>query len=267
MSTFASSFHELAVTLSPAQGIPRRRRDDPPIVAPIARVSVDRRLNGPRRSANGGFAAGILSRHVDADVVTVVLRRRVPLARPLDVHADDRRGVVLSRRRRTVAQARPGVLADTIAPPPPSWGEALAARAHHPLIGVRHLLSDCIVCGPERSDGMRVTPGPVAGRPELLAAPWLVGVRESASGTAHAAAVWAALDCPSYPAEALAARRLCLLGTMTARIDRRPRVGERIVVYSWTRSRKDRKYETSVRAVDEAGGQIAAADATWIALR
>lgn len=114
---------------------------------------------------------------------------------------------------------------------------------------------------------MHVTPGSVPGRPQLLAAPWVVDGRDSVAGTAPFAAVWAAMDCPSYPASALRNRELCLLGTMTAAVERRPRVGERLVVYSWTREHIGRRYETSAALVDSSGSVVARADATWIALR
>ncbi|WP_157525034.1 hypothetical protein [Microbacterium yannicii] len=237
-----------------------------PSHAPIGGLLIESRLNGPRRSANGGFAAGTFARHVDADVVTVVLRRPVPVNRTLAVEHDGRGGCVISRRGRTVALARPGHLADAEAPASPSFDEALEARSRHPLTGVRHALSDCVVCGPARADGMRVTPGFVPERPELLVAPWQVGSAESTAGIAHLRAVWAAMDCTSFPASALRERRLCLLGTMTAKVERRPRVGERLVVYSWTRGEYGRRYETSVALVDRAGDTVARADATWVAL-
>ncbi|WP_461473662.1 hypothetical protein [Microbacterium sp. HJ5] len=230
-------------------------------------LAIERRLNGPRRSANGGIAAGLFSRFVDADTVTVVLRRPVPLARRLDVAADGSGGVRVHRGRRTVAETRPGRIADEARPLAPEFEVAEAARAAHPLAGETHPLSDCVVCGPRRSDGMRVTPGFVADRPWLLAAPWVVQSRDSVGGAAPLEAVWAAMDCTSYPAAALQRRLLCLLGTITARVERRPRVGERLVVYSWTRAERGRRHETSAAIVDADGAVVARADATWIALR
>lgn len=229
-------------------------------------ITIDRRCNGPRRAANGGYAAGTIARRVDADAVTVVLRRRIPLERPLLV-APTAEGVEVRRGRHLLAEARPGILDDGPVPAAPSFADALAARAAHPLIGVRHPLSHCVVCGPGRRDGMHVTPGPVPGRAHLLAAPWIVTADGALAGSARYPAVWAAMDCPSYPAAALRAGELCLLGTMTADVQRRPRVGEHLVVYSWTRAHIGRRYETSARMVDADGQVIAASDATWVALR
>lgn len=230
-------------------------------------VVIDPRHNGPRHSANGGFAAGAIARRVDADVVTVRLRRPVPLGTPLQVLVHEGRGCQVLKGRTLIAEAAPGHLVDTLMPAAPDWEEATAARDAHPLTGVRHPLSDCVVCAPGRQDSMHVTPGPLRDRPELLAAPWLVDSRDAVGGAAPFAAVWAAMDCPSYPAAALRERKLCLLGTMTATVERRPRVGERIVIFSWTRERIGRRSETSVAAVDAAGAVIARADSTWIAVR
>lgn len=240
----------------------------PPLSAPARRTLViDSRLNGPRRSANGGFAAGTIASTVDADTVTVVLRRPVPLDASLDVLPNGGDAVEIVRRGTVIAEARPGRLEDGPVPVAPSLHDAFLARAAHPLYGVRHPLSDCVVCGPERRDGMHVTPGPVPGRPELLATPWIVAANVSSHGIATYPAVWAALDCPSYPAAALDDGTLCLLGTMTARVDRRPRVGETLVVCSWTREQHGRRYETSAVIVDEHGDVVARGDSTWIAVK
>jgi hypothetical protein len=227
---------------------------------------IDRRWNGPRRFANGGFAAGAISRHVDADTVTVVLRRPIPLGRRLEVIGDGT-GCRVVRGRVVVAEAHPGRLDDSVPPPAPTFDDALTARDAHPFADVRHALSDCVVCGPRRGDGMHVTPGPLPDRPDLLAAPWVVGAEDAVGGAAPIEAVWGAIDCTSYPAVALRARRLCLLGTMTATVERRPGVGEQLVVYSWTREQRGRRYETSAALIDGSGSVVARADATWIAVR
>lgn len=227
---------------------------------------IDRRLNGPRRFANGGFAAGAISRHVDADTVTVVLRRPIPLGRRLDVVGEGP-GCLVLRHGAVLAEARPGRLENAPPPPAPSFDDALLARDAHPFADVRHALSDCVVCGPRRSDGMRVTPGPLPDRPDLLAAPWVVSTRDAVGGAAPIAAVWGAIDCTSYPAAALRARKLCLLGTMTASVERRPRIGERLVAYSWTRAQHSRRFETSAVLIDDSQSVVARSDATWIAVR
>jgi hypothetical protein len=263
MSDFALSPHDAAVVYSRSAPVEARAPQRPW----VGSVRIARRWNGPRRSANGGIAAGRISQHVDADVVTVVLNRPVPLDRPLDVFDDGRGAVQVRHGGRVIATARPGRLDESRSPDAPSFEDAVAARAAHPLVGTRHLLSDCAVCGPDRADGMHVTPGPVPGLPDLLASPWIVDTRHSRAGIADYAAVWGAMDCTSYPATALRDGILCLLGTMTAQVVRRPRVGERLVVHGWTREVHGRRYETSVAITDAAGERVARADSTWVALK
>jgi len=233
----------------------------------IGSVLIERRLNGPRRWANGGFAAGSIAQHIDSDTVTVVLTKPIPLGRPLDVVEDGHGGGLVHDRRKLLARARAGHLVDVPTPPAPTYDAALVARARHPLARTRHPLSDCIVCGPRRADGMHVTPGPVPGDPDRLAAPWTVEAGFAHAGLAHYPAVWGALDCVSYPAAALEQGAVCLLGTMTARVTRRPRLGEHLVVHSWTREHLGRRYETSAAMVDRDGMLVARADSTWIAVR
>jgi hypothetical protein len=162
MSTFLLSTHHAVVAAD--RHTPATAGD--PSAPWIGTVLIDRRLNGPRHAANGGFAAGTIARHVDADTVTVILRRPIPLGRPLDVFADGRGGALVRTRRRLVAEARPGRIDMAPPPTPPGYADAVAARSRHPLIGLRHPLAHCVVCGPRRVDGMHVTPGPVPGRPE-----------------------------------------------------------------------------------------------------
>src|SRR5688572_17046954 len=114
MSTLLSSTHHAAAqsgrpapsSIGNHAGIPVDGVD----AARTRSVVIDPRLNGPRRSANGGFAAGMIARHVDADTVTVILRRPIPLGRSLDVIADRGGGRRVLRRRRLLAEARPGSL-------------------------------------------------------------------------------------------------------------------------------------------------------------
>ncbi|WP_194411480.1 hypothetical protein [Microbacterium cremeum] len=258
MST-ATTHESTAPTVAAAIGLPFDVEPGP--------LEIDRRLNGPRRSANGGFAAGTIASRVDSDTVTVVLRRPIRLGVPLEVSSESTGAVAVQDKGVLVAEARPGRLVASVAPPAPSFDDARLAREAHPFLGVRHSLSDCVVCGPARTDGMHVTPGPVQGRPGILAAPWVVGAQNAHAGIADFPTVWAAMDCPSFPAAALENRVMSVLGTMTARVERRPFVGESLVVYSWTREQHGRRYETSVAIVDAAGVQIARADATWIAVK
>ncbi len=252
--------------------VPGMRRVDLPRFAIGMRtmtstLRLDRRLNGPPRSANGGFASGAIAQAIGG-TATVRLNRPVPLDTPLDVNPDvDGLSVTITDPDlHLVAEAR-RVDPFTMAPPEkPSFAEAEAARAASPLQGVRHLLSDCVVCGAERRDGLGVTPGPLLHRSDVLAAPFVPPAWTATDGVVHPEAVWGALDCPSYPAPSLLSRRLGLLGTLTAHRHRDVLVGERLIVVGWTMDRRDRATQTASALLDERGEVVASARAVWIEL-
>jgi len=231
-------------------------------------LHIDARLNGPPRSANGGFACGLIA-HSLGGTASVRLLRPVPLATPLAVHADADgfRAQVTDPRHRRVAEVQLVEPFTMIPPVTPRFDDAEAARAASPLHGARHLLSNCVVCGPERRDGLHVTPGPLATRTDILAAPFVPLHRDSTDGVVHPAAVWGALDCPSYPAAALLAGRIGLLGTLAAHRNRDVLPGERLVSVGWTIQDRGRSTQTASALVDEGGDVVASARAVWIELK
>ena len=86
-------------------------------------------------------------------------------------------------------------------------------------------------------DGLRIFPGPVAGRP-LWAAPWTPDPSVAgASGRTRPEVVWAALDCPSGIAAAeasgLSGDTAILLGRMTASLAKLPPAGDQCQVIAW----------------------------------
>jgi hypothetical protein len=74
--------------------------------------------------------------------------------------------------------------------------------------------------------------------------------------------VWAALDCPSY--FGLDDAPMALLGRLTARIDRLPEIGERLVAIGWPMGVEGRKHFAGSALRDADGDDIAAAQSTWI---
>jgi hypothetical protein len=160
----------------------------------LAPLTIGRRFRGPRTSANGGYASGLLAQAAqelgldDGSGVEVTLRLPPPLERPLDVLRDGNRALLLDGEA-LVAEARggdPGVTPPT----PPTFAEAAdAARA---LSGLgAPVFDECFVCGtrPE-GDGLEIHAGLVAGRDDrLVATTWIAcDVRPEI--------VWAVIDCP-----------------------------------------------------------------------
>jgi hypothetical protein len=84
--------------------------------------------------------------------------------------------------------------------------------------------------------------------------------------------LWSALDCPTgyascYDRESGSFDRTpILLGRMSARIELRPRPGERCAITAWEAGRDGRKRVAEAAAYGEGGALLAVARATWIAV-
>ncbi|MCW2598842.1 MAG: hypothetical protein JWM02_671 [Frankiales bacterium] len=210
-------------------------------------MRIERRFNGPPGSANGGITCGLLAAHLDADVVQVTLRKPPPL--DTDLRVTDGQlydGDVL------VAEAVPGTVDVS---PPPAIDVTTAAAASASYAGlVEHPFPTCFVCGTARSDGLRLTAGPI--NEGVVATPWTP--QESS-----AVMVWAALDCPGGWSADVPGRPL-VLGRMTCRIDALPQVGEPHVVQGWMVGGEGRKLHTGSALYDASGTVLAVAQATWI---
>lgn len=228
-------------------------------------IRLSGRENGPKGMSNGGFACGTFAGLVGG-TAKVTLRRKVPLETDLSARVSGPQAQVLDGDRLlAVAEAvQPFVLEPPVRP---TAAEADAARDRHPLRGVRHPLSGCVVCGPERRDGLRVTPGPLESDPDILAAPFRPTAGYAVGGLVRTAAIWGALDCPSYAAADLRARRFCLLGSLEACQLRPVEVSENLVVVGWTRGVGERSVRTASAMIDEDGAVVASARAVWVAVR
>jgi hypothetical protein len=268
---------------SSAVGMARSGQSDWPIRAMSRRVQrrfagdmrtttdtlrFDARFNGPPRSVNGGFASGAIAETLGG-TASVRLIRPVPLEESLEVvlDHDGQSAEVTDSSHRLLATATKLDPFTMVPPVTPGFADAEEARAASPLHGARHLLSNCVVCGAQRLDGLGVTPGPLKDRRDVLAAPFVPHERDTAGGVVEPAAVWGALDCPSYPASALLDRRVGLLGTMTAHRNRDVLLGERLVVVGWTVHRHGRATDTASALLDENGDVVASARAVWIELK
>lgn len=237
----------------------------------LGELVLDERYNGPPGTANGGYACGRIAAFVDGPA-SVRLLRPVALGVPLLVQRDAGGHVRVTDGAEVVAEARPldgpTERPDDGVPVAPTWAACLLARERHPGRGVRHLLSDCFVCGPKRRDGLGVTPGPLAATPGLLAAPFAPPPDEAnALGELPASLSWAALDCPSYPSALMAEGRIAVLGQLDAVVRRPARVGEHLRVVGWTIDRSGRKHRTGSAMLADDGSVVASGRSTWIELR
>ncbi len=227
------------------------------------------RFCGPPGSGNGGYVCGRIAAYVD-DPVTVTLRRPPPLATPMTVERDGESSVRLLHGRTLIAEAAspPGSPAPEI-PGPVSMAEAhaVAGRARY---YTDPLFPGCFVCGMDREpgDGLRIFPGPLAGRP-MWAAPWTPDPSVTdAGGRVRPEVVWAALDCPGGIAAAeaggLAQDTAILLGRMTASLAALPAAGDQCLVIAWPGGADGRKLLAESALLGPGGTVLAAATTVWL---
>jgi hypothetical protein len=220
------------------------------------------RFNGPPDSGHGGYSAGLAAGLVEGPA-EVVLRAPPPLERELAVERGSDGSATVSLDGATVLEARPAAV-ELDVPEPVGLEAARAADVSGFL--ENHPFPTCFACGPERaeSDGLRLFPGPVAGR-ALFAVPWTPAAEFASGSHVDELFVWSALDCPSCaPARGplpivLAALAVDVVGPVTA--------GEPHVIGSWEVARDGRKRHTGVAMWDAAGSLRAAGRALWIELR
>jgi hypothetical protein len=221
------------------------------------RITVAARFNGPPRSGNGGYTAGLVAAQLPDPgwAAQVTLRMPPPLDTPLQVTNATGGGVEAHHGDKLVAEAAPARL-DAEPVPPVTWDQAVTASAEYPGF-VEHPFPTCYVCGPERAvgDGLRIFPGPLPGG--RTAAPWLVPAGVSAL------TAWAVLDCPGGWA-IIGPGRPYVLGRMTARVLAVPPAGARCVVVGAVAATDGRKAQVGSALYDQDGELLAQARSTWI---
>lgn len=225
-------------------------------------VRVERRFQGPERSGNGGYVAGLVGTAVASEldgshVPKVTLRMPPPLEKDLEF-ADGR----LTDGDLLVAEGVPvgsDFLADaTIDPVLPE--EARAAEASYRGLH-DHPFPTCFVCGPANQRGLQLKPGPIGnGR---TACTWRPAADLATDGLVDEVFLWAALDCPGGWTIDLEGRP-SVLGQLTACIDARPQVGEECVALGHYLGEDGRKTFTASTLYDADGRVLARAKHTWI---
>lgn len=240
-------------------------------------IIIDRRYCGPPNSGNGGYVCGRLARHIPGGA-EVTLRAPPPLGKQLDVVATDDGHWELRDNATVVATGRSASV-ELARLEKATLDEACAAERLTPFKPHEHLLPTCFVCGPARvpGDGLRIFAGPLVRQsrnaPAVLAATWTPDPSLAAEdGFVASEFLWSALDCPTGYASSQDPESggfeptPILLGRMSARIEARPRPGERCVVTAWATGRDGRKRIAEAAAYGEAGTLLAVARATWIAV-
>src|SRR5215212_3129333 len=204
---------------------------------------IDPRFVGLPDIAHGGYISGLLGGALGGHTAEVRLKRPVPPGRRLELRRANGELVELRDGDTLLAEARPAQL-DVDVPAPISLAEAEAASTRFPGFH-HHLFPGCLVCGPESTvgDGLRIFPGPVAGR-RLVAAPWVPSADDN--GQVRGELVWAALDCPQLwslmvhvPAST---PDLVVTAAMATRMGQPVVAGEPHVVVGWPIGREGRNW-------------------------
>jgi hypothetical protein len=219
-------------------------------------ITIDRRFRGPPNSGNGGYVCGILARNI-AGAAEVTLRAPPPLEVELSVVAV---GVELW-------ELRQGTASHHARCEPAGKGDLRRGRRG------RKAYEQAARTSPVDVLRMRTRPG--AGRRFAhfrgLAAPWTPDPSlVAADGLVAPEFVWSALDCPTgyvsqYDREIGGFNILpILLGRLSARIDGRPRPGERCVVTSWQTGSEGRHLIAESALFGEEENLLAIGRAVWI---
>src|SRR5580658_1298145 len=240
-----------------------------PQPAMMPALTIPSRFCGPPGSGNGGYVCGRIAAYLDGPV-TVTLRRPPPLATPMTVERGGESSIRIHHGRTLIAEATSSPLSQALEiPGPVSMAEAHTAAGHARYYS-DPVFPACFVCGTGRQpgDGLRIFPGPVAGRP-LWAAPWTPDPSVTdATGRVRPEVVWAALDCPSGIAAAeaadLAQDTAILLGRMTASLAVLPAVGDQYRVIAWPGERDGRKLTAGSALLGPGGQVLAAARTVWL---
>jgi hypothetical protein len=216
-------------------------------------MQIPTRFNGPPSTGNGGWSAGAFAVEAGAEpggpVLEVTLRVPPPLA--TELRLED--GSVLDGDTLIATVAEVGGPLPAV--DPVTLPEAVEAARSYPG-HTAHPFPTCYVCGPDRTDGLRIFSGPLPdGR---TAAPWTVPAE------AGLPVVWAALDCPGGWT-ALRNNRPYVLGRIAVDVSALPDPGTTCVVLGEAIAFSGRKamVRSSVYAPD--GDRLATARATWIA--
>jgi hypothetical protein len=230
------------------------------------RVLIPCRFNGPPASANGGYACGLVARHIGRGPAEVSLRSPPPLDTALELQRGADGEVSLFHRDVLVAEGRPAGSPDVEPPVRPTVADAREALRCHPWLGTPgHPFRDCYVCGAGRYDGLGMHFGELRGHPGVTAALLVADatVPHDAAGLVPELA-WAALDCPSYVPALWDADVPSLLARMQAELLEPIPIGEPIVATGWLLEAEGRKHHTASALLAADGRLLAGARHLWV---
>jgi hypothetical protein len=231
-------------------------------------LTIPARFNGPPTSANGGYTCGRVAELLGGEVAEVSLRSPPPLETPLRVLTEGDR-VELRHGETLVAEGAPSELLLDVPDAVPADEVAAAVEAGRERWATGHPFPTCVVCGPERDDGLDIFPAALPGRDGLFCASWTPDTSAGDDdGWVLPELVWGALDCPtSAPVANFDQGPPMVLASLTARIGCPVRAGEPHTILSWALDEDGRKHWAAAALYDADGVLTCASRALWIELR
>jgi hypothetical protein len=212
-----------------------------------------KRFNGPPSTGNGGWSAGVFAVAAGAAVGGPALEVTLRVPPPLETELTFADGSVQDGETLVATVAEASGPIPYVAPV--ALPEAERAAERYPGF-TQHPFPTCYVCGPDRTDGLRIFSGPLAdGR---TAAPWTVPAE------VELPTVWAALDCPGGWT-ALQNGRTYVLGRIAVTADALPEPGSTCVILGEATEFSGRKAMVLSTIYGPDGSPLSTARATWIA--
>lgn len=234
-------------------------------------VTIDRQFNGPPKSANGGYASGVLAAGLVQAGYKGAVEASLHAPPPLD-HAMQLGATVdsalLSDGDTKVGTAKAATLSLEV-PSLPSAPKFVGA----PKIGKDAFrpFDQCFVCGGARhaGDGLCIAAEVVEDEDDLMGTRWQLHPNfADEKGEIDPAYIWSALDCPGY--FACAYGEAALLGRLTAEIFKPLKMGGDATVYGWSlddpSAPKSRKRRCGTAVIDASGELVAKAEGLWITI-
>jgi hypothetical protein len=217
---------------------------------------------GRRRITNGGYAAGVTARLL-AEPAQVSLLKPPVVGCPLTAKVSNS-GVQILDGDEVVLVAKPrGQLVVRL---PPIDLAAARAAVTSPEALACHAAPTCVVCGPERVDGLRIFPGSL--RPGVVATSWVVPAMGCRPGEeVPSPIVWAALDCPGgWCFEGAHVEFAPALVSQSVDILQPIHAGEEVIVVGWETGRAGRIFRAGTALLDLQGGPLAVSEQACVAL-
>lgn len=226
-------------------------------------VTIPSRFKGPPKSANGGYACGLMARRIEGDAAAS-LKVPPPLDTPMAI-TQSGTAVEMYLDERLVGRAEPAELDLAV----PSWPDPLRLGADPVDAPGRPVkfapFSTCFVCGKDREhpDGLCIHPQQVEGLEGMVAAPWRLhaGLGDEA-GLVATEYLWAALDCPGY--FACAPGEAALLARLTVSIGSSLKAEGDATVIGWDLSGAGRKRRCGTAIFAPNGSLVAKAEGLWV---